>query len=88
MNAPDTTPLLTAAEVADLLRVSESTIKQWARAGVIPSVRCTPTTVRFDFSEVRAALKARFRGAPERGDRQSPAGDGGGTTAFGVGGQR
>lgn len=30
--------LLTAAEVADLLRVSRSTVHEWARRGELPSV--------------------------------------------------
>lgn len=51
-----TTPaLLTATEIADLFRVSESTVYRWARDGAIRSVT-VGSTVRFPRDEVERLL--------------------------------
>lgn len=50
--------LLTAEEVAKRLGVRPSTIKAWARHGLIPSLRPTQRVVRFEASAVEAALRA------------------------------
>jgi predicted site-specific integrase-resolvase len=42
----DTAPLLTYAEVADLLHVSPSTARRYAAAGLLDVVRFTPQTHR------------------------------------------
>jgi excisionase family DNA binding protein len=49
--------LLTAAELASLLRVGRSSVYRLLQAGRIPALRIAPRTVRFDLQEVRAALK-------------------------------
>jgi excisionase family DNA binding protein len=47
-------PLLTAAEVADLLAVSVSTVHRWARDGTLPSITLPTGTRRFDLRDVLA----------------------------------
>jgi excisionase family DNA binding protein len=49
----------TSAEVAEVFRVSEPTVRAWARAGVIPSIRVNRGPLRFDLAAVEEALKAR-----------------------------
>lgn len=49
--------LLTAAEVAQLLCVQTSTIREWARIKKIPSIKVGHRTVRYDGQEVVEALK-------------------------------
>lgn len=49
-------PLVTAQEIAEILGVTEATVRGWAREGRIPSLRLTPRTVRFVPSRVFAAL--------------------------------
>jgi excisionase family DNA binding protein len=47
----------TSAEVAAVYRVSEPTVRAWAHAGVIPSIRPNRGPLRFDLAAVEAALK-------------------------------
>lgn len=56
--------LVTAAEVAAHLGVRPSTVKAWARDGMIPCVRPTQRVIRFSLARVLAAL--RERGCIER----------------------
>jgi predicted site-specific integrase-resolvase len=51
--------LLTAAELAQRLQVTPGTIKEWARAGVIPRIAPTPKTLRFDPEAVARRLAER-----------------------------
>lgn len=44
--------LLTAEELADRLKVSPRTVKEWARAGRIPEVRLSAKVRRFLLTEV------------------------------------
>jgi excisionase family DNA binding protein len=60
---------LTARQLAELLQVSESTVRRLAREGRIPSIRLTPRLMRFHLSSVLGALdgtqaKTRTRRAP------------------------
>jgi excisionase family DNA binding protein len=48
---------LTAAELAQRLRVTTPTVLRWHRAGKIPAVKITAKILRFDLAEVMAALK-------------------------------
>jgi len=48
---------LTAAELAERLRVRPGTIRAWGRAGRIPMVRFSRRVLRFDFEDVVAALR-------------------------------
>jgi excisionase family DNA binding protein len=49
--------LLTAAELAERLRIKPSTILMWHRSGRIPSVRLSHKVLRFSLPDVVAALK-------------------------------
>ncbi len=48
--------LLTAAEMAARLRIRPSTLREWARAGRVPSVRIKPKVIRFDAEAVILSL--------------------------------
>ena len=54
-----TTELLTAEELAERLRVRPSTIRLWAREGLIPVVKIGAKILRFDLGDVLGALKGR-----------------------------
>lgn len=56
---------LTAQQLAQILQVSESTVRRLARQGRIPSVRITPHILRFHLKAVREALDGAKR--PRRG---------------------
>lgn len=56
--------LLTAAELAERLRVKPRTILGWYRRGRIPARKLSPKVLRFDLAEVVAALEAK-PAAPE-----------------------
>jgi excisionase family DNA binding protein len=63
---------LTARQLAEVLQVSESTVRKLARAGRIPSVRLTPRLTRYNLQTVLRALdgdgntsKSRARRAQE-----------------------
>ena len=47
---------LTARQLADVLQVSESTVRRLAAKRRIPSVRLTPRIIRFHLDAVREAL--------------------------------
>lgn len=47
---------LTARQLAEVLQVSESTVRRLARDGRIPSVRLTPRILRFNLKAVCRAL--------------------------------
>ena len=59
-NTPDTHPareeFLTARQLAEILQVSESTVRRLAQRGRIPSIRITPHIIRFHLKAVRKAL--------------------------------
>lgn len=48
--------LLTTAEVAEALRVDSSTVRRWATAGAISSIRLPNGTIRIPKSEVDRML--------------------------------
>jgi excisionase family DNA binding protein len=48
---------LTAKQLAQILQVSESTVRRLALKRRIPSVRLTPHIIRFHLDAVREALK-------------------------------
>lgn len=52
------TELLTADEVARRLHLKSETIRRWARAGRIPSLRPSPKVIRFNWRAVCEALEA------------------------------
>lgn len=47
---------LTSQQLAQILQVSESTVRRLARQGRIPSIRITPHIIRFHLKAVRQAL--------------------------------
>lgn len=47
---------LTARQLAEVLQVSESTVRRLAREGRIPCVRLTPRLLRFNLKAVSRAL--------------------------------
>lgn len=51
--------LLTAAELAEVLGIAAKVARQWKREGRIPAAVDEPGCIRFDLTEVRAALAAR-----------------------------
>jgi excisionase family DNA binding protein len=53
--------LRTAEQVARLLGVRPRTVLEWARDGVVPSVRLSPKCVRFDEALILDALRASGR---------------------------
>jgi excisionase family DNA binding protein len=58
---------LTAAELAERLRVRPATIRGWGRAGRIPTVRLSRRVLRFDWNEVLAALRRHEQKADREG---------------------
>ncbi len=52
----DREEFLTARQLADVLQVSESTVRRLAAKRRIPSVRLTPRIIRFHLDAVREAL--------------------------------
>lgn len=64
---------LTARQLAQVLQVSETTVRRLAQKGRIPSVRITPHIIRFHLKAVRDALdgaKRARRGAEETDSAQ------------------
>jgi excisionase family DNA binding protein len=53
---------LTAAELAERLRVTTPTVLRWHRAGRIPVMRVTGKVLRFDLIEVLSVLKRSAEG--------------------------
>jgi excisionase family DNA binding protein len=70
----DTTPqknetreeFLTARQLAQVLQVSESTVRRLAQKGRIPSIRLTPRLLRFHLPAVRDALDGTQRSRAHR----------------------
>jgi excisionase family DNA binding protein len=67
---------LTARQLAEVLQVSESTVRRLARDGRIPCVRLTPRLMRFNLKAVCRALDGsdahsrRTRRTPEEDTRE------------------
>ena len=63
--------LVTKSGLAKALSVSERTVDYWRERGVIPFLQLSGRFVRFDVSEVRAALEKRYkvRNKAEGGNR-------------------
>ena len=49
--------LLTAEEVAKILKVSPSAVFKWAKRGIIPSYRIHEKCLRFKFSEIETFIE-------------------------------
>lgn len=65
---------LTARQLAEVLQVSESTVRRLARDGRIPCVRLTPRLLRFNLKAVYRALDGsdarKTRRPPEEDSRE------------------
>lgn len=48
---------MTGREVADRLCISESTVRLWAKQGVLPSVRISARTIRYRHADVEALIE-------------------------------
>ena len=59
--------LVTAERLAEQLVVAPTTVKAWARRGVIPSVRVSPKIISFDPAEVVQALRAHAAERTQKG---------------------
>ncbi len=71
---------VTARQLAEVLQVSESTVRRLAREGRIPCVRLTPRLLRFNLKSVFRALDG--DGASAQGRRgRGKADEGGGEDA-------
>jgi excisionase family DNA binding protein len=67
---------LTARQLAEVLQVSESTVRRLARDGRIPSVRLTPRILRFNLKAVCRALDgAEQARRPRRQQEEKPRDD-------------
>jgi len=62
---------LTARQLAEVLQVSESTVRRLAREGRIPCVRLTPRLLRFNLKAVYRALDG--TDAPNKSKRRHTA---------------
>jgi predicted site-specific integrase-resolvase len=61
---------LTPEETAAHCGVTTGTLLSWSRAGIIPVIKITPKTLRFDLTEVEAAL--RLKTQPPRAPEAQP----------------
>lgn len=59
--------LLTAAELADRLRVKPGTILGWHQSGRIPGRRLSHKVLRFSLADVLSALEGRQKAAGQGG---------------------
>ena len=57
--------LITRAEAAELLTVSEDTIDRLVKAGQLPAYRITPKITRFDRADVEEYLQSKYVKAKE-----------------------
>jgi excisionase family DNA binding protein len=62
---------LTARQIAEVLQVSESTVRKLAREGRIPAVRLTPRLTRYNLQSVLRALDG--AGSPKSRTRRAQA---------------
>lgn len=62
---PDREEFLTAKQLAEILQVSETTVRRLAQRRRIPSVRLTPRIIRFHLDAVREALDVPRVSAPQ-----------------------
>ena len=66
---------LTARQLAEVLQVSESTVRRLARDGRIPCVRLTPRLLRFNLKAVYRALDGSDTSRPKRRHAEESAQD-------------
>ncbi|HEV7843697.1 MAG TPA: helix-turn-helix domain-containing protein [Pyrinomonadaceae bacterium] len=62
---------LTARQLAQVLQVSEATVRRLAQKGRIPSIRLTPRLIRFHLPSVRDALDGAHRSRSARHQQES-----------------
>lgn len=62
--SPRSTPLMTADELAALLRVPRRTIFSWVDAGLMPSIHCGPRLLRFSQEDLDEFFRRSAEAAP------------------------
>lgn len=70
----DQSPLMTVAELAEFLSVSESTVKRWASQGLLPAVRIGRGYLRFRREDVKQIYQGKTW-RPEEGNEDGYAPD-------------
>ena len=60
ISSTETSPLLLASEVAELLRVSERTVRQWAKNGLLPCIYIVKE-IRFRKTDINQVLQKGLR---------------------------
>lgn len=65
---------LTSRQLAQILQVSESTVRRLAQQGRIPSIRLSTRIIRFHLPAVREALDGNARHTRQRRNEQENAG--------------
>lgn len=65
---------LTSRQLAQILQVSESTVRRLAQQGRIPSIRLSTRIIRFHLPAVREALDGNTRHTRQRRNEQENAG--------------
>ncbi len=66
---------LTARQLADVLQVSESTVRKLSRDGRIPVVRLTPRLARYNLAAVLRALDGDGASSKQKRAARQPADD-------------
>lgn len=66
---------LTVRQLAEVLQVSESTVRRLAHQRRIPSIRLTPRLLRFNLNAVREVLDSSYRNRPRRPGPEPPVDD-------------
>ena len=56
MRSRSSNDLLTSSELADRLGIKPATVLDWYRKGRIPALKISPKVLRFNLTEVLAAL--------------------------------
>lgn len=57
----DASKMLTAAEVGDMIGVSRFTVYEWARKGILPTLKIGPRKVFFPAAEIDKFLARNFK---------------------------
>jgi excisionase family DNA binding protein len=63
--AKDVRPIVTPQQMAEELGIRPSTLKSWAKDGLIPSIKPTRRTLRFNRERVLAALQGQSEEAAQ-----------------------
>lgn len=70
-----TTELLTVREVADCLRVDDTTVRRWIRSGALPALHLPHAGQRTSYRITRAAIDDLFNTSSQNGVHPGPVGE-------------